>query len=409
MAKIVIGKDNSSRRRRSNIIDKVQLTQRKRICVHALLNKPWIIKERDSELYYWIKDLYPQLRDWFLEYTGFSLIVTRSIAKLDKVPVVVLPWMGFQEFREPLDYSFFTYSLWYLEGKTELDQFLLTHLVEEVREYILEQNMMVDWKNYYHRLSMTRALKKLKSLDILQTIDGDESDWALDDSKNVLYECSSYSRYVLRSFPRELTVYQTMKELGETILYPDTAEGVAARRKHRIYRRFLLEPVVLDKQWNEDDLYYVLTQRHSLIDQMSNMLGWEGRRYREGLIFFHPELTAESELFPTLASISDLTLLVIGEINRLRNDSDSGLYLDNDGKIRLSKNEMEHILIRLKETFKEYWNKEHRESTSQELAEMIFEHLQEWGFGIWEDSHYFLLYAIAGRWDAEYITQEVNV
>lgn len=406
MGKIVIGKNRGTRKRRSAIVDQAQLAHRRSACVHALLNRPWITKNEDPELYYWIKDQYPQLRDWFLEYTGFSLAVTRTIAKLDKAPVVAWPWMGFREFREPLDYSFFTYGLWYLEGKTELDQFLLTHMVEEIREYMAGQAIEIDWKNYFQRLSMARALKKLKMLGILHAVDGDESDWAQDAGKNVLYECSPHSRYVLRRFPQELTAYRTMDELAETIAYPDTPEGTMTRRRHRVYRRFLLEPVVLDRSWSEEDLYYVVTQRRSLMEQMNSMLGWEGRRYREGLLFFHPELTAESELFPTLSAVSDLALLVAGELRRRLNDPDSGLYTEDDGTVRITLNEMEHLLFRLKERHKEYWSKEHREAPSQDLAGWVLEHLQDWGLGMWENSQHFLVYPVIGRWNAEYTSSD---
>src|SRR5690606_18475173 len=102
-------------------------------------------------------------------------------------------------------------------------------------------------------------------------------------------------------------------------------------RRHRVYRRFLLEPVVLDRSWNEEDLYYVITQRRSLIEQLGKMLGWEGRRYREGLLFFHPELTSEAELFPTLSAVSDLVLLVAGELRRLMQEESSGIRPESDG------------------------------------------------------------------------------
>ncbi|MEF3306304.1 TIGR02678 family protein [Paenibacillus sp. GYB003] len=408
MNKIVIGQHRGSRRRRSTVVDKEQLAQRRTACAHALLNRSWIAKEREPELYYWIKDQFAELRDWFMEHTGFSLVVTRSIAKLDKAPVAAWPWMGFPEFREPLDYAFFTYGLWYLEGKTELDQFLLTQMVEDIREHMVEQGMEVDWKNYYHRLSMARALKKLKALGILRGVDGDEADWAQDMGKNVLYECSAHSRYVLRRFPRELTAYRTAEELSETILYPDSPDGAKARRKHRIYKRFLLEPVVLDGQWTEEELYYVATQRRSLIEQMNMMFGWEGRRYREGLLFFHPEPTSESELFPTLSAVSDLVLLIAGEIRRRLNDPDSGLYTNDDGTVRISQNELEHMLYRLKERHKEFWSKEHREAPSGDLAKWAFDHMLEWGLGRWEDAHHFLVYPVVGRWNAEYRSQEFD-
>lgn len=408
MAKVVIGNKGTLRRHRLNSDDKEQLLERRRSCVHALLNRPWITKEKDQELYYWIKEQYFILSNWFLEYTGYSLIVTKAFIKLDKFPTTVQSWMGFEELREPLDYAFFTYGLWYLEAKTELDQFLLTHLVEEIRTYMVEQGMAVDWKNYNHRSSMTRALKRLKNLDVIKAIDGNESDWAYDSSNNVLYECSMYSHYVLRKFPRELMAYQTIQELEQAIVYPDTVEGRTACQRHRVYRRILLEPVILDKQWDRDDLYYILTHQQVLMEQMNMMLGWEGRRYAEGLLFFNPGLTSESKLFPTLSSISDLVLLVAGEIRRLCNDTDPILYLEDDGSLRVSKSEMEHILICLKEKCKEYWSKEHREAASRQLAAQVFEHLEEWGFGVWEDSQHFLLYPVAGRWDAEYVSYDFN-
>lgn len=356
------------RRRRSNINDPAQLEERRKMCIQALLNRPWIAKEEDPELYYSIKDQYPELRDWFMEQAGFSLLLTRSVAKLDKAPVVAHPWMGFPEFREPMDYVLFTYGLWYLEGKSELDQFLLTQMVEEIREQMAGQDMPVDWKIYTHRLSMVRALKKLKALNALKTVDGDEADWAQDENKNVLYESTPYSRLVLRRFPQELHAYRTMEELGDTILYPDTPEGTMMCRRHRVYRRFLLEPVVLDRSWNEEDLYYVITQRRSLIEQMSRMLGFEGRRYREGLLFFHPEPTGEAELFPTLSAVSDLVLLIGGELRRLLEDPETGPQVENDGTIRLSRNEMEHLLHRLRERHKAYWSKDHREAALSDLA-----------------------------------------
>jgi len=400
--------DTGRRRRRSNLSGKTQLEERRKMCAHALLNRPWIMKEKDPELYYWIKDQYQELREWFLEQAGFVLIVTRTMAKLDKAPVVAYPWMGFQEFREPMDYVFFTYGLWYLEGKTEIDQFLLTHMVEEIREQMAGGNMMVDWKNYAHRLSMTRALKKLKTLGVLTAVDGDESDWAQDDSKNALYECSTHSRYVLRRFPRELMAYRTLPELAETIQYPDTPEGIMMRRRHRVYRRFLLEPAVLDRDWNEEDLYYVVTQRRSLIEQMNAMFGFEGRRYREGLLFFHPEPTGEADLFPALSGLSDLSLLVAGELRKQIESVESGLRAETDGSVRLTRSEMERLLLRLREEHKEYWSKEHREMATAELADSLFSFLQNWGFGVWENETDFLVYPMLGRWSGKYMSVEFD-
>lgn len=383
-------------------VSSAQALERKQECVHALLNRPWVLKEEDKELYFSIKDQYEELRDWFMEYAGFPLIVTRSMAKLERVPALPQPWMGFEEFREIKDYVFFTYALWYLEGKTEMDQFLLTDIVEEVREQMAIAGLAADWKVYHHRQSMARALKKLASLGVLIAVDGDESGWAHNGDKNALYECSPHAQYVLRRFPQDLAAYSRVEELTDPIQYAKTPDGDNIRRRHRVYRRFLLEPAVPDRRWDADLLPYVLTQRRSIIDNLNRMLGWEGRRYREGLLFFHPGLTSEAALFPTLAGVSDLALLLAGELRRQLNLEGSGLYVEADGLIRLERSEIEGVLLRLQEHHQAYWSKEFREMSSSQLAEMCMLHLVEWQLGEWEDANHFLVSPVVARWNAEY-------
>lgn len=338
-----------------------QALERKQACAHALLNRPWILKEEEPDLYFAIKDHYEELRDWFMDQAGYPLIVTRNMAKLERTPAVAHSWMGFEEFREVRDYVFFTYVLWFLEGKTEMDQFLLSEIVEEVREQMAVTGQDCEWKNYRHRLSMARALKKLTSLGALILVDGDESNWAQDQEKNALYECSSHARYVLRRFPQDLTMYSDKNQLTDPISYANTPDGDNIRRRHRVYRRLLLEPVVMDKHWDEDLLPYVLTQRRSIIDHLHRMFGWEGRRYKEGLLFFHPELTSEAKLFPTLSGVSDLVLLLAGELRRQLNQEDSRVDAEADGTIRLERSELEGIILRLQERYETFWSKEFRE------------------------------------------------
>jgi len=391
---------NAVRRASKRAKNSEQLAERKRACVQALLNRPWIAREEDSDLYYTIKDHYEELRDWFMDKAGLPLLMTRMLVKLDKTPVKASPWMGIAEFRQPKDYVFFTYGLWYLEGKTELDQFLLSDIVEEIREQMLTVGLEADWRNYYDRLSMARALKKLREFGVLSNVDGDENDWAQDAERNALYECSPLSRYVLRRFPRDLTGCSRLEDLEDPIPYANTQDGQAMRRRHRVYRRLLLEPVVTDRQWDEEDLQYVLWQRRAIIDQLEKMLGWVGRRYREGLLFFHPDLTGECELFPTPAGVSDLALLLAGELRRRL--ADGIVYVENNGAIRLAKAELEAIVYKIQSRYKEFWSKEFRGLSSQELAELCMRHLLEWGLGEQENETSFLISPVLGRWNAEY-------
>lgn len=385
-----------------------QALERKRACVHALLNRPWILKEEDPDLFFAVKDHYDELREWFMDQAGFPLIVTRSLAKLERTPAVPHAWMGFEEFREVRDYVFFTYALWYLEGKTEMDQFLLSEMVDDIRDQMAIAGLEADWKVYTHRQSMARALKKLSSLGVLIAVDGDESGWAQNEERNVLYECAPHARYVLRRFPQDLTSYSRMEDLADPIAYADTPDGDNIRRRHRVYRRFLLEPAVPDRDWDADLLPYVLTQRRSIMDHLHRMLGWEGRRYREGLLFFHPEPTSEAELFPTLAGVSDLVLLLAGELRRELNREGSGRYAESDGTIRMERSELEGVLLRLKERHQAYWSKEFREMSSAQLADACIRHMIEWRLGEWEDANHFLISPVVARWNAAYGTEEAD-
>jgi uncharacterized protein (TIGR02678 family) len=193
-----------------------------------------------------------------------------------------------------------------------------------------------------------------------------------------------------------------MEELSYPIHYPDTPDGASLRRRHRVYRRFLMEPVVLDRQWSEDDKYYVTTQRSSLIEQMNHMLGFEGHRYREGLLFFHPDLTGEAQLFPTTQAVSDLVLLVAGEIRRKLHAGEGAFSVEADGTICVTRNELESLLLQIREKHKDYWSKELREASSQVLAEKVISHLCDWSLGEWEDEQLFLIYPVLGRWEATY-------
>lgn len=407
MDKIKIGKLNTQKRRRTNLIDQKELDHRRKMCMKALLNRPWIAKEKDPTLYYWIKEDYQKIQDWFMTYTGYSVILNKKLVKLDKGPVIAYAWMGFDEFREPMDYTLFTYSLWFLENKSDGEQFLLTEMVKEIQEYMVQQEMIIDWKNYYHRLSMARALKKLKILDVLRAVDGQEAAWANDgENHNVLYECRLYSHYVLRNFPKDLTNYKTLSDLAE--LERDVAELEAGTeyKRHQFYRQYLVEPVVSNAHWLNESVYFH-RQKKELVKQLKTMFGWEGSIYREGILLFEPEITSDCELYPTLSALSDLCLLVCSKIRESLEDISQDKEVEFAGWLPVTKSEVERILIQLKADYSRFWTQDFCKMESEDLGKRVCTHLEEWGFGRWENG-FFLMNGAAGRWCVEYGATEIE-
>lgn len=361
-----------------------------------LLNRPWILKSDDPALFSKLREHYEPLRQWFQHMCGFTLLLTREMIKLEKVPGVAQPWMGFSEFSHVMDYGLFTYCLWYLESKGETEQFALTELVEEVKSKITLTGNHFDEGIYTHRLSLKRALKKLRELGALTAVDGDEEEWVHhheDERKNVLYECTSITRFVLRRFVQDISLVAQMAQLGEG-LYPDSQEGENARRRHYVFRRLIQEPVVLDDQWTEEERYYVLTQRSYLINQMQAALGLEGARYKEGLLFYYPFPKGAMELFPTAQSISDLALLLASELREEQGDW--------TGHVEMTRSDLEAILSRMKEKYQTYWSKKDREAKIGDLAEELLTHLEEWGLASRIGQQQLRLSPVMGRWSGFY-------
>jgi uncharacterized protein (TIGR02678 family) len=362
----------------------------------VLLNRPWVLKSDDSELFAKLKEHYESLRQWFQQMCGFTLLMTREMIKLEKVPGVAHPWMGFSEFTSIMDYCLFTYCLWYLEGKGEAEQFALSELVTEVKSKLKLHDYNFDENIYPHRLSLKRALKKLRELGALKSVDGDEEEWVhhyKDERKNVLYECTSVARFVLRQFAQDISQVTQMHQLGDG-LYPNNQEGDIMRRRHHIFRRFVQEPVVLDNEWQGEERQYVLTQRSYILSQMQSALGLEGSRYREGLLFYYPHPKGEMALFPTAQSISDLALLLASQIRE-----EQGELV---GEVLLTRSDLEALLTRMKEKYQTYWSKKDREAKISELTEELLTHLEEWGLARRIDQQQLCLSPVLGRWTGSY-------
>jgi uncharacterized protein (TIGR02678 family) len=399
------------RMRRNAVREQERLKEEVQDAAQALLNRHWITKRRDTDLFVLIKDHYEKLREWFHDHAGFSLILTRSFAKLEKIPGSFQPWMRIRNFYSPRDYALFTYGLWFLEGRSESEQFLLSEMVDSIRDHLLSLHIDMDWTLYEHRLSMSRALKKLRELDVLVSVEGEEAEWArVGGNSDVLYEASPMARYVLRRFPKELMAYQSMEELiapenALSIISADatpTAGSDVQSKRHRIFRRLIQEPVIYDWQFADEERRYVQTQRSWLIDQMRSMFRLEGRRFREGLFFSWTELTGEMELFPTLAGQSDLLLLFAGEWRRNVHAEPTLFERDEQGNYILTRVEFEGILIRLKQYHGEFWSKEHREKTSGSLADELIQHMEEWNLGKQDGPHNVKLFPTLTRWNGDY-------
>ena len=131
--------------------------------LEILLSRRWILKSREKELYYQLKDELGEVKKFLMEKMGYQVIVNPMLVKAEKVPAEPENWMGILEFKDIRDYVYFCCVLMFLEDKEPEEQFVLSELTEYVQGQ--NQEMDTDWTVYHHRrsLGMRRDLQKTRT------------------------------------------------------------------------------------------------------------------------------------------------------------------------------------------------------------------------------------------------------
>ena len=94
--------------------------------LEILLGRRWILKSRDRELYYQVKDQLGAVKRFLTEKLGYQVIVNPYLIKAEKMPAKPENWMGILEFHHKIEYVFFCIVLMFLEEKEAEEQFVLS-------------------------------------------------------------------------------------------------------------------------------------------------------------------------------------------------------------------------------------------------------------------------------------------
>lgn len=169
----------------------------------SLLDRFWVTKAEDKELYYTLKRTQPEYKRFLNEQLGWNLIVNESVIKLEKVPPKAMPWMGIQEFSDTMDYCLLCALLLYLSDLDDEEQFLLSSLTEAV-ETFTKDFISVDWTRFTHRKSMVRVLRYAQSIGLILVYDGNSESFSNNQEQEVLYENTGLSRHFPVHFGRDI-------------------------------------------------------------------------------------------------------------------------------------------------------------------------------------------------------------
>lgn len=227
--------------------------------LEILLGRRWILKSRERELYYRMKEEAPKIKKFLMEKLGYHIVVNPYLIKVEKMPAKPENWMGILEFTDKIEYVFFCMVLMFLEEKEAMEQFVLSELTEYIQGQYQEEQ--IDWTVYQYRRHLIKVLKYCVNVGILDVDDGSEESFAKDGSNEVLYENTGASRYFMRNFTQDIMGY-TKPEDFEKEEWIDVNEDRGIVRRQRVYRQLLMTMGMYKNEQNEEDFAYIRNQRN---------------------------------------------------------------------------------------------------------------------------------------------------
>ena len=343
--------------------------------LEVLLSKRWILKSKDRELYYSIRDELPKFKSFLIEKLGFQVVVNSYLIKLEKIPAVAENWMGIKEFSDKMEYVIFMTVLMFLEEKDMGEQFVLSELTEYIQTTVEVET--IDWTVYRSRKYLVKVMKYLVSEGILELNDGSEEDFAKDGISEVLYENTGVSRHFVRNFTRDISNFKEVADFedGDFI---DTDEDRGIVRRQRVYRKLLLSAGLYRNENTEEDFNYIRNFRGIIANDFESLFDCNLHLHKSSAYLVINEGSRLGRAFPEESTLSDIVLLVNDLIlNRI---GENKLTPAVDESIVLSLESFNELIEEAKRLYGNGFAKIYRDMTTKEICSVVTEYMMELGF-----------------------------
>ena len=154
--------------------------------LEVLLSKRWILKSRDKEMYYKLRDALGELRKFTTEKMGCQIIDNSLLIKMEKIPVIPESFMGIMKFSSKEEYAYLCMLLMYLEDRDAQEQFILSQLTEYITANL--PGDISDWTLYTNRRKLIRVLRFAVEQGIVGITDGKDEAFVLSQFKGCTRE-----------------------------------------------------------------------------------------------------------------------------------------------------------------------------------------------------------------------------
>ena len=366
--------------------------------LEILLDRRWILKSEDKELYYKVRDSIGEIRRFATEKMGCQIIENSLLVKMEKIPAIPQAFMGIEEFTSREEYVFLCMLLMFLEDKDGEEQFILSQLTEYI-----EANMPgtpVDWTIYTNRRRMVKVLRYAASQGLIKVTDGSDDVFMDEKSGEVLYENTGASRYFMRNFSRDIMDYTSPEDFRESDWF-DVDEDRGIARRHRVYKRLLFSVGMYKNAGSEEDFEYLKYYGRRLAEDLEQNFDCQVHIHKGSAFFMMGDDCRMGAPFPGNNALSDIILLCCGKI---REKVTGGLWkTGSDDRIIVEKIEFENMLKEVKAEKGSGFTKNYREMPEGEFVRELTDNLERWTFiGRYETKHQVVIYPSAGKMAGRY-------
>lgn len=332
--------------------------------IHELLNKRWVLKQKDPDIYFKLKDKYSDYKEFFREKLGYSIIINPLLIKAEKIPGKAQPWMGIEAFSTPLSYVFLCLILMFLEEKEPEEQFVLA----EVTDYIKNQypgEESIDWTVFTKRKTLIKVLRFFTEEGMIIINDGTDTMFSkTETSMEVLYQNTGASKYFMRRFAFDISDVKNVKDI-EDLEWQKEERDRGVIRRQRVYRRLVMEPVTYQEVEDDQDYLYIRKQRSSIEFDIERYLEGHFHLHKNGAMVMLQEGYYIKDCLPSRKNISDIVLQTCRVIQQKLKEEQ--LQRDQRDIITLSRVAWDLLIQEVIDTYGEGWSKMYRELNHTQL------------------------------------------
>lgn len=342
----------------------------------ALLYNFWIIKDKDRDLYYQIKSNQNKVRDFISKNLGSNLIIHDKFIKLEKIPFIIKKNSGIESFNSVLEYVILSIMLIFLEDKTNGDYFILSDLIEYVKNtaVTLELNHIPDWNKTQDRRAMLNVINLLNELSILNIRDEGKVSFVEDKQAEALYEAMGISNYFMRMFDEDINNLETPTDFIKSE-FSTQNEDKGDIRRYKIFRNILYTPAVSTKDLSPTEIDYIKKNRKYISKEITDKLNMEVE-ITDNLTILYDDNSNVKDNFPNTKKISEIALMVN---NRILEDINNKKIMLNEQEIGYIKEYyFESIIEEIKKTKAPYIGKTLLKENKQKFYNMILTFMEKY-------------------------------